>query len=43
MKDGNIVRIPITSLPTTPITIVLHTEDGPKTQKQQPSETSPTK
>ena len=43
MKNGNIVRIPSTSLLTTPITIILQTEDSAKTQKQQASETSPTK
>lgn len=44
MKDGNIVRIPSTSLLTTPITIILQTgEVISKTQKQRPSETSPTK
>ncbi|MEJ7641516.1 MAG: mechanosensitive ion channel domain-containing protein [Candidatus Nitrosocosmicus sp.] len=43
MKDGNIVRTPNTSLLTTPITIILQTGDNSKTQKQQPSETSPTK
>jgi small-conductance mechanosensitive channel len=43
MKDGNIVRIPSTSLLTTPITIILQAGDSSKTQKQQPSETSTTK
>ena len=44
MRDGNIVRIPSTSLLTTPITIILQTGgDISKTQKQRPSETSPTK
>ena len=43
MKDGNIVRIPSTSLLTTPITIILQRGDSSKTQKQQPSEASPTK
>ena len=43
LKDGNIVRTPNTSLLTTPITIILQTGDTSKTQKQQPSETSPTK
>lgn len=38
MKDGNIVRIPSSSLLTTPIIIILQTEESMKTQKQ-PSET----
>lgn len=43
MKDGNIVRIPSTSLLTTPITLILQTEESMKPQKQEPSETSQTK
>jgi small conductance mechanosensitive channel len=39
MKDGNIVRIPSSSLLTTPIIIILQTDEIMKTQKQQPSET----
>lgn len=43
MKDGNIVRIPSTSLLTTPITIILQADEITKPQKPQPSETSQTK
>lgn len=39
MKDGNILRIPSSSLLTTTIIIILQTEKIIKTQKQQPSET----
>jgi small-conductance mechanosensitive channel len=39
MKDGNVLRIPSSSLLTTPIIIILQTEEIIKTQKQQPSET----
>jgi small-conductance mechanosensitive channel len=38
MEDGNIVRAPSSSLLTTPIIIILQTEESMKTQKQ-PSET----
>ena len=38
MEDGNIVRAPSSSLLTTPIIIILQTEESVKTQKQ-PSET----